>query len=166
MSWRARSSALPLRAALIVAVAAGACQGSAGPQAPLPVGAPEVVVTMDEYRFDFATPVPAGRVVFRVRNEGELPHRLTLVPLPEDLPPLDQQLRGTTRQYIAPFAGVSDRQPARQPGDSGMFAVDLAAGRRYGVICFLEDPDGQTHAVKGMLDEFRAGPDSAAAPGS
>ncbi len=163
MSWPTRPA---VRLALVAALAAIGCQGSAGSSAPLPVGAPEVVVTMDEYRFDFSTPIPAGRVVFLVRNRGELPHRLTLVPLAEDLPPLGEQLRGTTRQYIAPFAGISERAPVSQPGDSGMFAVDLVAGRRYGVICFVEDPDGQSHALKGMYAEFRAGAEPAAPPGS
>lgn len=107
---------------------------------------------MREYRFDYDDAIPAGRVVFRIQNEGEVEHRLTLVPLPEDLPPIDEQIRGSVRQGVTPFAGVSERLP----GGEGLFAVDLVAGQRYGMVCFVTDADGQSHAVKGMTSEFRA----------
>jgi hypothetical protein len=44
--------------------------------------------------------------------------------------------------------------PARPPGSTTSVAVDLAPGR-YGLVCFLPDPDGQQHAQKGMSSEFR-----------
>jgi hypothetical protein len=113
---------------------------------------------MREFAFDYDHDVPAGRVVFRFRNVGHVDHRVTLVSLPEDLPPIDEQIRGSTRQFVAPFAGTYPRPP----GATATFAVDLVAGRRYGLVCFVQDPDGQTHALKGMTSEFRAGQGRAA----
>ena len=40
------------------------------------------------------------------------------------------------------------------PGDDEVFAVDLPPGR-YGFLCFVEFPEGGTHAFRGMNSEFR-----------
>lgn len=119
----------------------------------LPKGAPVVTVRMTEYRFDHNREVPAGRVVFKFANEGNSTHRPSLVPLAEDLPPLAEQLRGSARRAVQPFAGLYNRPP----GAEGSFAVDLEPGRRYGLICYAQEEDGSSHALKGMSSEFRAG---------
>lgn len=108
---------------------------------------------MTEYRFAFNQEVPAGRVVFTVTNAGRMGHRLALLPLADDVPPIADQLKGNQRRVVQPFAGVPDRRP----GQSGAFAADLVAGRRYAFICFLTNPDGKSHARLGMNAEFRAG---------
>ena len=139
--------------AAAVVVAATACAGSGGGP-PLPPSPPIVTVTMREHRFEHPTPVPSGRVVFRFVNVGRIVHQPDLLPLAEDLPPIDVQLRGDERTAVSPYAGVPDREP----GDVGTFAVDLVAGRRYALICFAEDPDDEeSHALQGMATEFRAG---------
>jgi hypothetical protein len=94
--------------------------------------------------------VPAGRVVFRVDNVGTLEHSLTLIAIPEDYPPLDEQLHGETRRGATTIQVL----PRRKPGVPGTFAADLRPGR-YGFVCFVEDPDGVNHALKGMNAEFR-----------
>lgn len=107
---------------------------------------------MREFAFDYSPRrVPAGRLVVRVRNVGRLVHRLSMLPLSEDVPPIEVQLRGSERRAIAPFAGIYDRAP----GQEGTFAVDLVAGQRYAFICFVIDEKG-SHAQKGMSSEFRA----------
>ncbi len=117
----------------------------------LPPG-PEVVnVTMREFAFDLDRPVPTGRVVFRVANHGRVAHSLTVIPIPDDLPPLDAQLHGDSRQVTSPFAGI----PSQGPGASDSFAVDIQPHQRYGFICLLRDPDGSSHALKGMNLEFK-----------
>ena len=134
-------------------VALASCGGgdSKGNKEPFPSAPPVVVVSMREYRFDYDRAIRSGRVVFRLVNKGQVPHRPSLLPLPGDLPPIDKQLRGSKRRTLRLFAGVGDRRP----GATGTFAVDLVAGRRYALICYAEDPDGRPHAVKGMSSEFR-----------
>ena len=133
-------------------VSASCVIGGTSKGQPLPPPAGEVKVRMTEYRFDFAPDVPRGRVVFDVDNVGTIDHALTLVQLPDDFPPLDQQLHSDERRGVATIARV----PSRPPGGGSRFAVDLAPGR-YGLICFVADADGVIHALKGMNAEFRVG---------
>jgi len=102
-------------------------------------------------RLDYNHVVPGGRVVFRVVNAGRSTHRLALFPLPEDFPPIAEQLQGTERRPITPFAGVPDHLP----GETATFAVDLEPGHRYAMVDFSEDADGVSQALKGMTSEFR-----------
>jgi hypothetical protein len=135
-----------------------ACHSSAHSGAPLPKPPTVVTVKMREYHFDYNSSIPAGPAVFNVVNTGRIPHQMSLIRLDEDVPPIDVQLHGPNRRIVTPFAGV----PLRNPGQDGTFAVNLVQGQRYAVICFLSDPwDGQSHALKGMNSEFRAGPPSA-----
>ncbi len=136
----------------VLLTTAGCARDGASRAAPLPKAPPVVPVTMTEYRFALEGDVPSGRVVFRVRNAGRLHHRVTLVALPEDLPPIDVQLGGTERRYIEPFAGM----PERAPATTSSFAVDLEPATRYAFICFTVDRDNQNHAEKGMATEFRS----------
>jgi hypothetical protein len=105
---------------------------------------------MAEYSFRHPAEVPPGRTVFRVHNAGSLPHSLVLVELPEDFPPLAEQLTSDVRRAVPTLARV----PERPPGSRDTFAVDLAPGR-YGLICLVTDPDGVTHGQKGMNSELR-----------
>ena len=106
---------------------------------------------MRDHRFDYEGQIPAGPVRFQIRNAGHATHHLTMALLPEDLPPIAEQLRGTERRFLSPFAGIYDRNP----GDTGPFVVNLLAGRRYALICSVRDEDGQPHWMKGMATEFR-----------
>lgn len=144
--WRSLSPAA------LVLVLLASCQGTAEEQKAVPASPPVVAVTMTEYAFQFNSNILPGRVVFQVSNDGREPHLMNLVPLPEDLPPLDDQLRGSERRILPPFARVT----TLQPGQSGTFAVDLEAGVRYGLICNLVDASNEVHAELGMNAEFRA----------
>lgn len=134
-----------LAAACLVALAACASTDAA----PLPPSPPVIDVTMRDYAFDFGTPVPRGRVVFRVRNAGDQVHRMTLVYLPKDVPPLAEQVAGTERVVVDALAGI----PNRPPGAVDRVAVDLDPGR-WAMVCFIIDPEGTSHARKGMASEF------------
>lgn len=105
---------------------------------------------MAEFRFDYDVTPPAGRVVFRARNLGRANHELLLLSLPADLPPVREQLQSSERRPV----NTVGRIPPRVPGATGTFAVDLVPGR-YAMVCFVVDPDGEQHAVKGMTAEFR-----------
>lgn len=109
---------------------------------------------MEDYRFNYDPDIPSGRVVFRIHNAGDVPHQVTLFPLPEDVPPIDEQLRGEQRRFVEPFADIYERPP----GDTGTFAVDLEPGTRYAMVCFLEAKDGELHWRKGMVSEFLTPP--------
>ena len=120
-----------------------------GGSAALPPDPAVVAVTMTEYAFGIEPELPAGRVEFHVVNQGSIDHALTLVVLPEDFPPLDEQARAPTGRGVGTLA----RLPRRGPGEVGTFAVDLVPGR-YGLLCFVRDEAGEVHAAKGMNAEF------------
>lgn len=155
-----------LLAAVVVLAgnATTSCGGSSPPERPAaPPSPPVVVVTMDEYRFrPSATRLAAGRVVFRMVNAGREPHSPALVPLDEDVPPIDAQVRGAERRIVAPFAGVN----TRLPGAVGTFAVDLVAGRRYAFVCYASTAEEKAHSKLGMTWEFRTAGATAPSPGS
>lgn len=156
------------RAAVGVALACtlvlNSCQMSpdqrAGQPERLPAGPQVVEVDLAEYRFEYDPAIAAGRVLFRVTNTGSVAHSLTVLPLGEDIPPIDQQLRGGERRAITPFAGVG----ARRPGTSTTFAVNLEPGARYAFVCFLVDAQGKAHSLRGMSSEFRTAGTAPAAP--
>lgn len=105
---------------------------------------------MEEYRLAHFATVPRGRVVFRFHNAGTLDHGPVLIPLPADAPPIAVQLRGSERRSVSPLAGIAPSPP----GSRRSLAVDLRPGR-YALICTIADPDGRTHAVKGMASDLR-----------
>lgn len=105
---------------------------------------------MTDNLFQNPATVPVGRLVFRITNAGAAEHSVVLVSLPEDVPPIGEQLRSDDRRGVPTFAKV----PARPPGSNDTFAVDLPPGR-YALVCFVTDPDGVSHAAKGMASEFR-----------
>ena len=107
---------------------------------------------MREYSFQHPAEIAPGRVVFRIHNAGAEPHSIVLVELPEELPPLAEQLRSDTRRAVANLAQL----PERPAGSRDTFAVDLVPGR-YGMVCFVRDADGVSHALKGMTSELRVG---------
>lgn len=134
-------------------VLTGGCTQPSTSDRPVPPAPPEVTIALDDYQFRHPRPFPAGRVVFRVVNEGTREHELTLVPLGEDVPPVAEQIRSGNPRVVTPLARV----PPRQPNQTGLFAADLAAGQRYALVCYVRNPDGQAHAALGMSSEFRAG---------
>jgi uncharacterized cupredoxin-like copper-binding protein len=105
---------------------------------------------MTEYRFDHPSQIPQGRVVFVVRNVGTMEHELVLVALPEDFPPIQDQLRAPERRGVDTVAAIHNRPP----GSRDVFAAELHPGR-YAFICFVQGADGVAHALKGMTSEFR-----------
>ena len=105
---------------------------------------------MEEYRFVFRAPAAPGRVVLRARNTGRQEHELVLLPLPEDFPPIAEQLKGRQRRLVGTLAFV---QPLHA-GKEGVLAVDLRRGR-YAIVCLLEDREGVRNAERGMATEFR-----------
>ena len=153
--WRGgrngRDGRFPVAATVVsLSIVLSSCVVGGSTAAPLPPPPERVDIAMTEYRFDVTAQFHPGRMVFRAENRGTMDHSVTLVALPEDYPPLDEQLRGDTRRGATTIAMLR----RRPPGAKGTFAVDLGPGR-YGIVCFVPDPDGTVHALKGMNFEFR-----------
>lgn len=138
-----------LAAALALGAAALTSCSQARPE-PLPPPPHRITVTMDEYSFKHPATVPSGRVVFEVVNAGRRHHKLALVPLPDDFPPVAEQLKGADRRVVTPLAGVVPQAP----GARTTFAVNLDR-QRYGLFCFIVEPDAD-HPRLGMASEVRA----------
>ncbi|HVM34096.1 MAG TPA: hypothetical protein VM784_02005 [Actinomycetota bacterium] len=130
-------------------VALGALVGGCTPEAPLPRAPGSVTITMDEFRFVAPDSFPAGRVVLRTRNAGELKHDLVVIEIAEELPPLGEQLQSETRHATPTLAVL----PTQKAGEEAAFALDLEPGR-YGMVCFVPDDEGVPHALRGMHAEF------------
>ena len=124
--------------------------GEENNDAPLPPAPPVVDVTMRDYSYEYSPRIPRGRVVFRAHNAGRRLHEIVLVPLPEDYPPIDEQLRSKTRRP----AGILARMHPLTPGATDAFAVDLVPGR-YAMVDFITGRDGVIHGLKGSNSEFR-----------
>lgn len=152
------SSVRLLVAVALAALGAGCVKPNA--ESVLPPRPAEFQIDMNDYRFDHAALAPAGRVVVRARNVDSKTHSMSLISLPEDYPPLDEQLHGEERRPAAIMA----RLPERPPGAADSFAVELQPGR-YGLVCNVRDRDGVPHSLKGMNSEFRVGPVPARPPG-
>lgn len=135
------------------ALAAGSLvlsNGCGAPGPPLPERPPVVGLTLNEWAINHATAIPRGRVVFEVRNQGQREHRVSLVKLAEDMPPIREQFEGNDRRVVDELAAT----PNRPPGSRDVFAVNLSPGR-WAFICFLIEEDGLSHAKAGMATEFR-----------
>ncbi len=123
--------------------------------ATLPTSPPVISINVYDHGFKYDKQIPPGRVVFRFLSTGEVDHSPALIPLAEDVPPINEQLHGSVRRTVAPFAGI----PTLRPGEQGTFAVDLAPGHRYALVDFAQGPDGRILALQGGSSEFRtAGP--------
>jgi hypothetical protein len=125
-----------------------------GPPSQLPSDPPEVTVTLDENELQHTGPVPAGRVVFRVANRGDNPHRLSVWPLSDDEPPIGDQLTNDKTEIRAPFAGIAPLEA----GETTAFAVNLEPDARYALVDTQGDPEdaeGRSYAQQGSHAEFR-----------
>lgn len=146
--WCERGS---ISIALFAVVVAGCAAGES--QGPVPPAVPTINVQIEEYGLSYTRPIPAGRVVFHIVNTGDHVHRLALLPLSEDVPPILEELRNDTGRSVT----LQGRVPNLQPGQTGMFAVDLKKGQRYALVDFSRDPTGRLHGERGIASEFHAG---------
>lgn len=134
---------------LAVSLAAG-CTASDSDE-PVPDSVPAITVGVGDRDLTVDGAVPAGRVVFNIRNTGENTHRLVLFPLADDRPPIHDDIADDVERPMQVTAGV----PPLEPGDTATFAVDLAGGQRYGMVDTIEVDDGPDHMELGVATEFR-----------
>ncbi len=147
-----RSSATQVRlrwVALLAPVALAVSCAQAKRPAYLPPSPPVVDIAMREFAYDYRPPPHAGQMVLRLHNVGKQQHELFFTALPDDMPPLDEQLHGPVRRPLLAIADVRV-----EPGATDSIAVNLAPGR-YGILCLISGPDGVPNSLKGMNSEFR-----------
>jgi hypothetical protein len=136
---------------MAVSLAAVAC--SDGAQTTLPPRPTLLSVTMADLGFAHRPGANPGRVIVEARNDDTVAHQLVIVRLPDDMVgTLADQLRSETRRPAQTL-----QQSGFAPGERRAFAVDLPAGH-YGFVCFVTDPDGESHARKGMASDLWVGP--------
>lgn len=114
---------------------------------------PNVVnVVAKEYQYDMPDTLPAGPTLFRLTNEGNQIHQVTLVKLEQgksftdftSLPP------GPFPAWAVFMGGPNAPTPRGGHVDD---IVDLLPGH-YAVICLVPGPDGKPHMMSGMVKKL------------
>ena len=107
-------------------------------------------VKLMEYEFDFDEPVTAGRTSFVATNAGAQAHFMLLVRLADGVT-LEEAMKSDGEKGIE--GQWSSGIAAAGGSDEEALTVDLQPGT-YGMLCFISDPDGTPHAMKGMAKQF------------
>jgi uncharacterized cupredoxin-like copper-binding protein len=119
----------------------------------LPVETADVTIEAKllDFAFDLSeTSVPAGSVVaFTLPNEGEYPHELAVVRLPEGAT-VEQVLSDPALEAEVQFLGGA----FAEPGETGYFALQNLEPGTYTAVCFVDVPEGVPHVMRGMVAEF------------
>lgn len=91
--------------------------------------------------------------VYRVVNEGEQPHEVSLLHLQEGKTGTDVEAFFAQPAGPPPFESAGGFQ-ALSPGEEGFLPLDLGPGQ-YPALCHVPDPEsGKAHAALGMVAEF------------
>lgn len=114
----------------------------------------DVTVTLEDYKFNFSTPLTAGKHTLKISTMPGQPHEFTFFQLmpgkkAEDIP-----------KYVAagmqgpppgvPLGGVA----AMSAGRDAYYEVDLKPGD-YAIVCFVEGSDGKPHFAHGMIQQIK-----------
>ena len=98
--------------------------------------------------------LPAGETEFTFTNDGEEPHEMTLIPLTEDAPPLDELIKGSEKEASKYFAGKPEHTDAKAGEEGKSITVDLKPGV-YAYVCFVSTKQSEKpHAFLGMRGTF------------
>lgn len=147
-----RRVGLAVAVAGLVGVLAAGCT-AAESDAPVPDPVPTVDVAVADDELAVAESVPAGRVVLAFENTGEKPHRVVMIPMGADWPPIHQELANDIERPMR----IRARIGFLDPGEMATIAVELADGQRYALLDPSEAPDGRQYMDVGVAGEFRAG---------
>lgn len=113
----------------------------------------DIVMRLDDYKFDLSKPITAGKRTFKVENVGPQHHEVELV----------QLAPGKTAKDMIDWIHKPQGPPPGKPigGIAGTvsnthayFTADIAPGE-YALICFLPDAkDGKAHFEHGMIQQI------------
>lgn len=115
--------------------------------------AADIVMTLDDYKFDTDKPITAGRHTIRIENAAAQSHEVVALLLEpgktaKDL--LEWSAKPSGPPPAAPVAGITGI--AR--GEVNQVTADFKPGN-YVLVCFWPDvKDGRPHFMHGMLKEF------------
>lgn len=113
----------------------------------------DVDLTLDlvDFSFVLSQPIGAGTQTIRVSNQGSHPHEVLLVELAPEATTMDFLASlGTDAPQGKPIGGITEIEP----GMHNTIVAQFESGRRYGLICFVTDPDtGALHFMQGMIQE-------------
>ena len=117
---------------------------------PARLPAADNTITLNDYGFDFAKPLAAGRQVLRLANTATQPHEAVMFQLAPGKTATDVIEWVHKPAGPPPFLGSYGLTGIDQ-GIEANISVDLARGE-YALICFVPDAkDGKPHFVHGMV---------------
>ncbi len=115
----------------------------------------DVSIVMKDFRFEMPAEIKAGRLTWKVTNQGAQPHEIVIAKLLpgktlDDFMAFMQTYEGEPPVEDAAAGGVA----AMGPGQTGWVNLDLSAGD-YVALCHIPDPaSGKAHAEMGMMTPF------------
>jgi hypothetical protein len=119
----------------------------------LPVEGADVTVdvTLLDFSFELSQDtLPADALIsFTLTNAGAYPHEFAVVRLPEGVT-VEQVLEDPALEEQVQFIGGA----FAEPGGTGDFALEGLEPGTYTAVCFVDEPDGVPHIVRGMVAEF------------
>jgi hypothetical protein len=155
-----RDSVVKILATLVTAALLGACGGGAEDEGPEPAAEPPedeagtVEFAATEYAFGVPETIAAGKTTLTLKNSGDEPHMLDLVPLTDDAPPVEKLIKLPEKKVEKYFKGRPIHIKPVKPGETSKPKdVNLTAGR-YGYVCFFAKKGEKPHAFKGMFGEL------------
>ena len=103
----------------------------------IPAGATRVDVQLSDYRITL-TPAPLthGRLAFVVNNAGSIPHELVVFRTDAPANRLPLRADGDANEESEALTSVVDSGASLAPGETKVFAANLAAGH-YVAVCNL-----------------------------
>lgn len=115
----------------------------------------DITVTLRDYKFDFSTPLTAGKHTLLLQTAPGQPHEFTFFQLMpgktanDILKYVESGMQG--EPPFIPLGGVSGVAAGRR----SFYNVDLKPGE-YAIVCFLEDAkDGKPHFAHGMIQQIK-----------
>jgi hypothetical protein len=115
--------------------------------------APDVILTLNDYSFDFDKPVTAGKRTIRIENAAPQSHEAVLVQIAPGKT-VNDVLRWLEKPQGPPPGKPIGGATGFAQGEVNLITFDFTPGN-YGLICFVPDAkDGKPHFVHGMTKEF------------
>ena len=119
----------------------------------------DATVTGSEYKFEGFDKLKAGTQTVRFQNTGKEQHHAAVLELAPGKTVADLAAffapGAAPPAGPPPFTGLPGLVSTMAPGASGARTMELKSGSSYVVVCFIPAPDGQPHAQKGMIQEFK-----------